>query len=140
MITLTAAKVIVKGDEDINLTLTYPLDIGGDEAILFERGLTGSTVISKIPKSPSGQVTFTIKSSIQGEHTYWAVVTPCWVVLNCDYSNDVKISVTDAECSDIDIGCKISKFFTLDTKIIMAIVVIVVLLAIYTFYVPKGRK
>jgi len=139
MLTLTAVKVIVKGDEDINLTLTYPLDIGGDEAILFERGFGGdSNVVSKIAKDPSGQVTFTIKSSIQGEHTYWAVVTPCWVVLNCDYSNDVKISVTDAECGEYDLLCRLTP--QLDTKIIMAIVVIIVLLAIFIFYVPKGRK
>jgi len=139
MLTLTSDNVIVKADENIILKLVYPVDIGGDEAILFERGFGGdSAVVSKVAKDPSGQVTFTIKSSIQGEHTYWAVVTPCWVVLNCDYSNDVKISITEGQCGEWDLLCRLAP--QLDTKIIMAIVVIVVLLAIFIFYVPKGRK
>lgn len=133
---LTTAKSIVKGNEVITLTLTYPPDLAGKEAVLQERGvLGGSTVISKAIANSSGQTTFAIKAATQGEHTYWCTVSPCYIFLNCDYSNDVKVSVTDAPCDTWDIGCRISP--QLDTKLIAAAVIIIVILLILVYFTKK---
>ena len=133
VITLSAQKTIVKGNEDIVLTLVYPVEFEGKEAILQEKQFGGgSVIVSKLLADASGQTTFTIRSSIQGAHTYWAVITPCWGILNCEYSNDVTISVTDAECGNWDLLCRLTP--QLDTNTIIALIVIVILIIVYFSY------
>lgn len=137
-VTLAPDKTIVKGDEEVTFTVGYPPEYAGKEVTLQEQSFTGSrTVVATEKANSSGRTVFKLRISTQGKHTYAAFVSPCYVIFNCEYSNDVFISVENAPCDPWDIGCRLTP--QLDTKLIAAAVAIVIVIFIILIYFPKKR-
>ncbi len=131
MISLTSDKGSYSGSETPIFTVTYSPEYAGKEVILNTQDLTGgyTRIATKIADS-TGITTFQYRPSNQGNYTFIAQVTPCFVIFNCETSNKIIISITgDLPCNPLDPLCNIANVVS-DYNWIAYLIIIVIILMI----------
>lgn len=107
MITLSSDKGSYSGTETPIFTVTYSSDYIGKEIILNLQEATGSfTMIDKKLGDATGVAVFNYRPSNQGNYTFVAQATPCFIIFNCETSNKIVISITgNLPCNPLDPLC-----------------------------------